>query len=273
MGSLSDRVAIVTGASRGIGAAIAVRLAAEGAAVALTARTLEAHPRLPGTLRETLEAVEKGGGRAIAVPGDLQDPEVRARVVAEARERLGPVDVLVNNAAASFYIPFLEVTDKRYRVAFELNVHAPWDLAQRVLPGMKERGEGWIVNVSSATANHPQGPPYTGFYKHGGAVLYGATKAALDRITTGLAAELYDDGIAVNAISPVAAVMTPGAEALGVVPDEQRRDAEPVENVVEAALALCEPRDPRVTGRVLTTKPFLRELGRPVRTLDGLGLL
>jgi citronellol/citronellal dehydrogenase len=269
MGSLDGRVALVTGASRGIGAAIARRLASEGAAVAVTARSLDAPAHLPGTLVETVEAIAKAGGRAVAIRGDLMDPRDRARVVEETRARLGPIDVLVSNAAAAFYLPFPRVSEKRFRVAFELNVRAPWDLAQRVLPDMEAKGYGWIVNVSSATAGHPPGPPYDAFHREGGSVLYAATKAALDRFSTGLAAELYDRGIAVNSLSPVAAVLTPGAEALGVVPEAFRASAEPVESLAEATLALCEDRAPRITGRVLLSRPLLETLGRRVRTLDG----
>jgi NAD(P)-dependent dehydrogenase (short-subunit alcohol dehydrogenase family) len=100
-------------------------------------------------------------------------------------------------------------------------------------------------------------------------VLYGASKAALDRVSTGLAGELFEHGIFVNSLSPVAAVLTPGVLALGVVPDAWRENAEPVELLAEATLALCEPRDPPITGRVLFSKPFLAELGRAARTLDG----
>ena len=171
MGSLEGRIALVTGASRGIGAAIAERLAAEGAAVALAARSMEAHPHLPGTLKETRERIEKRGGRAVAIAADMMSDDDRARLVEETVSTLGPVDALVNNAAASFYFPFLDVSEKRFRVAFEVNVRAPWDLCQRVLPGMRERGRGWIVNVSSDTATHPAGPPYGEFQRLGGALL------------------------------------------------------------------------------------------------------
>lgn len=273
MGSLEGRVALVTGASRGIGAAIAQRLASEGAAVVVTARSVDEHPQLPGTLRETVASIEAGGGRALAIGADLMEPADRARMVEEARAALGAIDILVNNAAAAFYMPFAKVSEKRFRVAFEVNVRAAWDLAQRVVPDMEKQGRGCIVNISSDTARHPTGPPYGDFYEHGGAVLYGATKSALDRISTGLAAELFDAGITVNSLSPVAAVMTPGVEALGVVPEEFRRTAEPVEHLAEATLALCEPRDEPVTGRVLFSGPLLEELGRPVRTLDGRALL
>jgi citronellol/citronellal dehydrogenase len=274
VGSLDGRVALVTGASRGIGAAVAVRLAAEGAAVALAARSLDEAPaHLGGTLRETAQAIEGAGGRAVPIAADLARPEDRARLARAARAALGPVDVLVNNAAAAFYLPFERVSERRFQVAFEVNVHAPFDLAQRLLPDMRARGRGWIVNVSSASARAPMGPPYGAFEREGGATLYGATKAALDRLSTGLAAELFDLGIVVNAVAPVAAVLTPGVRALGVVPEPYRANAEPVECLVEAILALSVPRDPPVTGRVLLSKPFLAELGLPVRTLDGRSLL
>ena len=268
MGSLTGRVAFVTGASRGIGAAIAQRLAAEGAAVAAVARSLDTHPHLPGTLNQTVATIAAAGGRAVAIEADLAEPAARARAVETARAALGPIDVLINNAAAAFYLPFEQVSEKRYRLAFELNARAPWDLAQRVLPDMRARGYGWIVNVSSATARHPE-LPFGEFARRGGATLYGATKAALDRISTGLAAELADSKVSVNSISPVAAVLTPGVEALGVVPEEFRKSAEPVEWIVEAVVALCESREPPITGRVLYTKPFLAELGRRARGLDG----
>jgi NAD(P)-dependent dehydrogenase (short-subunit alcohol dehydrogenase family) len=266
---LEGRVALVTGASRGIGVAIARRLASEGAIVAITARTLDTHARLPGTLRETVAAVEADGGRATAIAGDMSDPDARAVVIQRAQQELGPIDILVNNAAAAFYMPFDAVPEKRFRVAMEVNVRAPWDLCQRVLPDMKRRGRGWIVNISSASARHPDGPPYDEFHRLGGSVLYAATKAALDRMSTGLAAEVFASGIAVNALSPVAAVLTPGAQAHDVVPEEFLRTAEPIELMAEATLALCEPREPMLTGRVAYTKPLLEELGRRPKTLDG----
>jgi citronellol/citronellal dehydrogenase len=266
MGGCDGRVALVTGASRGIGAAIALRLAREGAAVAVTARTLDPHPTLPGTLRDVVGGVEAMGGKAVAIPADLADADARARIVPEVESVLGPVDILVNNAAAAFYAPTYELPLRRRRLLFELNVHAPVDLAQQVVPGM--RGRGWIVNVSSATSKHPSGPPFDPGIKLGAmSTLYGASKAALERITTGLAAELYDDGIAVNSIAPVAAVRTPGAEVhLGALLDERPDIVEPVELLTEAVFVLstCDPA--AVTGRVVYSRPFLRELGRTPET-------
>lgn len=271
MGLCDGKVALVTGASRGIGADTAFRLAAEGAAVAVTARTADAHPTLDGSLRETVARIEGAGGRAVAVVADLADGDDRARIVPEVEAALGPVDILVNNAAAAFYLPTPDISLKRRRVMYELNVHAPIDLAQGVIPGMRARGAGWIVNVSSVTSRHPEGPPFPGGQSVGAtAATYGSSKAALERYTTGLASELYGDGIAVNAVAPVAAVRTPGADAL--VADLMARNpalVEPMEVMVEAIVALCTGDPAVLTGRIVLSGPLLEELGITPRSLDG----
>ena len=273
MNEAAGKVALVTGASRGIGAAIAERLASEGAVVAVTARSMDAHPHLPGTLKEVVETIESRGGRAIAIQADLTRSADRERVVHEVESKLGPVDILINNAAASFYIPFEAYSEKRYQVAFELNVRAPFDFCQRVVGPMKEKRAGWIVNISSDTARRPSGPPFSDFAVSGGALLYGATKAALDRFSAGLGAELSRDNIFVNSLAPVAAVMTPGVEALGIVPEAYRASAEPVEAMAEAALALSTTSDPSMTGQVCYSLPLLEKLARAIKALDGQAFL
>jgi citronellol/citronellal dehydrogenase len=273
VGDLEGRVALVTGASRGIGAGIAQRFAAEGAAVAVTARTLDPEPDapLPGSLRETVATIEAAGGRALAVAADLADADDRARVVPQVTAELGPVDILVNNAAAAFYLPTAEIPLRRRRLTFELNVHAPIDLAQAVLPAMRAHRAGWIVNISSATSKPPKGPPFDPGFKLGfTSTVYGASKSALERLTTGLAAEVYADGVAVNSLAPVAAVRTPGADALvGDVLDANPEIVEPLELFVEAALALAVADPVSLTGRVCYSRPLLHELGRDYRELDG----
>jgi NAD(P)-dependent dehydrogenase (short-subunit alcohol dehydrogenase family) len=265
----ADRVALVTGASRGIGAAIAERLAAAGAAVAVTARSLDSHPPdLPGTVRETAGRIEARGGRAAPIFCDVFDPDACAAAVERCRETLGPVDILVNNAAAGPYRPFERLSLRDFEVTFHANVRAPLVLAQLVAPDMRARRRGWIVNVSSATAGPPPGPPYGPWERKGGMHLYGASKAALNRLTAGLAAELHADGIAVNALAPVAAVITPGVEALGATRWIEPSMIEPVEAIAEAALALATC-DASLTGRVTYSLPLLRELAREIRTLDG----
>jgi len=264
--SLAGKVAVVTGASRGIGVWIAERLAAESASLALVARTLEAEPgaRLAGSLAETVAGIERRGGRAVPIVADLADPASRARIVPAVHDALGPVDILVHNAAAAIYAPLAEMPLRRRQVTFEVNVHATVDLAQAVIPDMRARGRGWIVNLSSASSVHPKGPPFG--KTETTITTYGASKAALERITTGLAAELYRDHIAVNSVAPVAAVRTPGAEALvGKLMDENPDLVEPPEWLAEAVLALvtCDPAT--CTGRILYSGPFLDEIGRKPR--------
>jgi len=262
------RRALVTGASRGIGAGIARRLAAEGAAVALVARTAESGGPLAGSLSETAALAAARGSTAVVVVADLSDPSDRARVVPEAVEALGgPIDVLVNNAAAAIYGPLGELTLKRRRLMFEVNVHAPVDLAQGVIPSMAAAGEGWIVNVSSRTSRPWPGPPFELGVTGATTGAYGASKAALDRMTNALAAELAPAGIRVNAVAPRAAVMTEGAEAL--VGDRIGEDRiESLEHMVEAVVAVC-CGGPELTGRNATSHEIIDELGLAVRSLEG----
>ena len=142
---------------------------------------------------------------------------------------------------------------------FEVQVRAPFELAQVVMPGMRTRRRGWVLNISSGAARHPQGPPYRQGLR--GGTVYGMCKAALERFTTGLAAEAYDDGIAVNVLSPSGLVATPGVVHHGldrIVPPEA---VEPVECMTDAALALCTGDPATLTGRVAYAKPLLAELG------------
>jgi NAD(P)-dependent dehydrogenase (short-subunit alcohol dehydrogenase family) len=272
-GECKDRVALVTGASRGIGAAIAERLASEGARVAAVARSLDTHPpKLRGTLRETVATIEARGGTAVAIQGDVMDAASRRSFVEECRRVLGPIDILVNNAAYGPYRPFLSFSERDFAGTIEANLRAPFELSQLVLPDMIARKRGWILNISSATAFHPAKPPYIEWDKSGGHHLYAASKAALDRLSTGLAAEFYERGVAVNALAPVAAVITPGVEATGVGKWIEPSMIEPVEAMAEAALALCTGDPAQLTGRVAYSLRFLEEIGRPVRTLDGRAL-
>jgi len=253
---MKGRVAVVTGASRGIGQHIAERFAVEGAAVALVARTAApGTSRLPGSLDEVVERIRADGGRAEAVTADLTVPEDVETILPRVEELLGPVDTLVNNAGVNFYGPALDVPGRRYALMVQMMVHTPFRLCQLAAPGMVERGRGWILNITSKQARHPLGPPYPDWASDG-CVPYGMCKAALDRLTTGLAAELHDAGVVVNALGTSGLVMTPG---VGVV-SPHTPDNAPVENVetmAEAALLLC---NGTTTGRIAYSTELL---GRP----------
>ncbi|MDZ7678607.1 MAG: SDR family NAD(P)-dependent oxidoreductase [Acidimicrobiales bacterium] len=250
----------MTGASRGIGAAIALELADAGFSVAAVARTAESTERADGSLAETVASIRALGGQAEVVVADLAAPDQRAGLIDRIEASMGPVEALVNNAAVAYYEPVSDLFPKRLNLLLELNVAAPFELLSQAVRLMRERGRGWIVNVSSVTAKVPDtgdGPsslPLTA---------YGLTKAALDRLTTGAATELRGEGIVVNSLSPVAGVATPGAVARGVI-DPGSPGAEPPDLMARATrlLVTCEP---ELTGQVLFTAPFLAQRDGSVR--------
>jgi NAD(P)-dependent dehydrogenase (short-subunit alcohol dehydrogenase family) len=257
---MDGRVALVTGASRGIGLSIAERMAAEGAAVALVARTAEpGSSRLPGSLGEAVDRIGGAGGRAVAVPADLSIPAEVETILARAAAALGPVDTLVNNAGVNFYGPALDVAARRYDLMFQIMVHASFRLCQLAVPGMVERGRGWVLNITSKQARHPQGPPYPDWTRDG-CVAYGMCKAAIDRLTTGLAAELEGTGVGVAALGTWGLVVTPGVAVVSPhTPDNT--PVEPDGAMADAALALCTTDPAAMTGRIGYSMDLL---GRPM---------
>jgi citronellol/citronellal dehydrogenase len=274
MRRLAGRRALVTGASRGIGAALAERLAAEGADVALVARTLDCHPTLEGSLKQTAARVRAHGGSAVAIAADLANESDRARIVTEAVAGLGgDIHILVNNAAAGIIEPLATVPLRRVRMSLEVNILAGLDLAQQVIPSMRERREGWIVNISSGAARPSAGPPFelSGVVALTG--VYGMSKAGLNRVTNALAAELWRTGIRVNTVEPRATILTGGTSAiidatpggLGMQPEGGYEQLEPM---VEATLALCDCPE-SLTGRSVVSVELLAELGLTVHGIDG----
>lgn len=266
MGECEGRVALVTGASRGIGRAIAHRFAAEGASVAICSRPTAGMAEL-GTLEATMAELRSIGGPVMGIPFDLSDPEHDVTTLVDAVEaELGPVDILVNNAAGGGFRPFMDWSDSAIERVLRLNFHVPWQLVRRTLPSMRSAGRGSILNLSSATAIPPVGPPFPDTNPARMGTIYGGTKAFLDRWTASLAVEVQPDGIGVNTLAPQAAAAT---EILVAHSDLDPDLFEPLETMAEAALALVTADPAVLTGRIAYSLELLAELDRPTRDLDG----
>ena len=244
-GVLAGKVAIVTGASRGIGSAIAKRYAMEGAKVVVSARTVnEEDHYLPGSISQTVEEIREAEGEALAVKANLALSEDRLNLIETTTEEFGFIDILVNNAAITYFTPVADFTTKHYELMMEVQVRAPFELSQMALPFMREQGSGWILNISSHAAIHPD----KNQVGHGSTV-YGMCKAALERLTTGLAQELYEENIGVNVISP-GLVATPGVVHHKLINDSNESRVTPVEHMSEACLRLCYGNPKELTGRI-----------------------
>jgi citronellol/citronellal dehydrogenase len=212
---LAGKVALVTGASRGVGAATAVALAEVGASVACAARATDASPvPLPGTLDDTVRRIEGGGGHALAVPTNLAVDEEVEGMVTTTVEHFGRLDVLVNNAAITFPGD-LDLPMKRFDLIFAVDLRAPLIACRAAVAGMSKRGEGAVLNVSSASALN--------YFP--GQMAYGMAKAALEHLTMSLAAQLRPAGIAVNTFRIDVPVASEGF--LAALPEVDHSDWEP----------------------------------------------
>lgn len=273
---LCGKTALVTGSSRGIGRAIAQRLAAEGATVVVTARSHNPSSStragtartLPGTIGETVELIKAAGGKAVAVAADLADPAQRAGLVEEVLERAGRIDILVNNAGFADYSVIEEMSLDTFDRTVDHYLRTPFVLTKAAIPHMHEQGAGWIVNIGSVTGLAPA-RPYREYNKTSGDVIYGSMKAALHRFTQGVAAELMDANIAVNCVGPSTAIRTPGAAQL--IPDSF--PTEPVEYLAETVLAMCHLPAAERTGLIAFSLHYPWSQQLPVRSLDGGRLL
>ncbi|XOV87893.1 MAG: SDR family NAD(P)-dependent oxidoreductase [Pseudomonadota bacterium] len=260
MGKLDGKTAIVTGASRGIGEAIARLFAAEGASVVCAARTVnEGDHMLEGSLSHTVQQIVDAGGQAIAVAANVSSEDDCQRLVDQAGLTYGGVDILVNNAALNYYVPIVDYDINRWMRAFSVNVHGPFMLSKFVLPGMIERGSGAIVNVSSGAAIGPGRGPYD--QPGRGGTMYGASKAALERFTQGLAQEVAEFNIAVTCYSPSQVVPTPGTVYHKLVNGMDDPRGEPPEIMAQAALLLASEPAEKVNGRVTYSQQILKEFG------------
>ncbi len=270
---LDGKVALVTGASRGIGRFLAQRLASAGATVVVAARSLDesvAKERkksdkvMPGTLRETVSIIESAGGRAIPIAVDLLNPEQRDSCVARAVEAAGGLDILINNAGFCYFSPIETMSDETFDITYQQYMRVPFILSKAAIPHMKARGAGWIVNISSATANKPR-RPFGSLMSAFGDTVYAAMKAGLNRFTQGLAEELVGYNIAVNAVGPTMAVVTPGsAEFL----DDRAAKEDPA-YIAAAVLDMCYLPAAERTGLIAHSVHYTHAENVRVMSLDG----
>jgi len=270
---ISGKVALVTGASRGIGRAIAQRLASAGATVVVTARSVDQEAsatrvgvqrKMTGTLAGTVALIERSGGRAMAMGADLADPQERDSLVDRVARRAGAIDILINNAGFCDFVQVADMPMDVFERTLDHYVRAPFALAKSAIAHMRERGAGWIVNITSAQAL-PVGRPFPEYLAVSGDTVYSAAKAAINRFTQGLAAELLAANIAVNAVGPSTAIMTPGAADYipGGYPTED------VAYLAETVLAMCHLPAALRTGLIAHSMHFPWHHGIPVRSLDG----
>ncbi len=269
---LSGKTALVTGSSRGIGRAIAQRLAAEGATVAVTARAYQpsestragVSSAIPGTIDETIALIENAGGAAFSLAADLEDAAARDGLIDAFLDRAGRIDILVNNAGFADYALVDDMSVETFDRTVEHYLRTPFVLTKAAVPHMREQGGGWIVNIGSVTGVAPV-RPYREYNKTSGDVIYASMKAALHRFTQGVAAELLDANIAVNCVGPSTAVRTPGAAQL--IPESF--PTEPVEYLAETVLAMCHLPAAERTGLVAFSLHYPWSQQLPVHSLDG----
>lgn len=252
---LQGKVAIVTGASRGLGQYVAEAFAAEGAAVVVAARTEEVRDeRLPGTIHETADRITAAGGRAIAVRCNVADAAECEAMVRRAVDEFGRVDILVNNAAVQPPGRMIDIQSRHWDLELRVNVNGPFYCTRAVLDTMRANGGGSIINVSSVAAD---------MAARGLAGHYGLTKVTVETMTRLFAAELAESGIAVNALKPKGAVDTPGLRfARAARGDTAPSNLPGSEDFVEAAIILARSTPGTFTGNAINDEDVIARFGR-----------
>ena len=251
MPSLSGKTVLITGASRGIGRAIGVACARQGANVVIAAKTVRPHPRLPGTIHDAAEEMERAGGKALAVECDLREEAQIAAAVAQGVERFGGIDVLVNNASAIFLAGTLETPLKRWDLMHGVNARGTFAASQACLPHLLRAENPHILTLSPPLSLAPRW-----FGNH---VAYTIAKYGMSLCVLGMAEEFRERGVAVNALWPRTVVATAALNLLGG--DETARHGRKPEVVADAAVAILR-RDARsCTGHFFIDEDVLRGEG------------
>ena len=239
---LSGKVAIVTGSRRGMGKAFALGFAQAGADVVICGRSDD------DTLQQVAKEVEASGHGVLALRADVSQEADVENMVNKTMEKFGRIDVLVNNAGVAFHVPFQETPLKRWLLVLNVNLTGAFLCSKYVVPIMIEQKGGSIINFSSGSATDNElGPVPTG-------IAYGVSKAGLERLTLGMATELGQYNIAVNAIKPVRPVSTDGMRYWMANADQS--DWQTPDKMVKCAILLAQQDASGITGTVSTDDEF-----------------
>src|SRR5690606_16861527 len=250
--SLAGRTLFITGASRGIGLAIALRAARDGANVAIAAKTTEPHPKLPGTIHTAAEAIEAAGGRALPLAVDIRDEERIHAAVQQTVAAFGGIDILVNNASAIFLAGTLDTPMKRFDLMHQINTRGTFACSQACLPHLKRASNPHILNLSPPLNMDPRW-----FAPH---VAYTMAKYGMSMCVLGMSEEFRPDGIAVNALWPRTPIDTAAVRNL-LGGEATLRGSRKPEIVADAAHAILTRDSRSCTGNFFIDDEVLREAG------------
>lgn len=247
---LKHRTILITGASRGIGAAIAERCAQDGANIVIVAKTAEPHPKLPGTIYETAQLVEKAGGQALPLRVDVRNEEQLAGAIKKTVETFGGLDILINNASAIYPLPVMQTPLKKYDLMMECNARATFLCAQLCHPYLSKSSHAHILNLSPPISLDPKW-----FIGH---TAYTLSKYGMSLCTIGLAAEFAKDGIAVNSLWPKTTIATSAIETF--FPPAYKHSRKP--SIVADAAYRIITKDPlSATGQFFLDETLLKAEG------------
>ena len=254
MSTLQGKTVFITGASRGIGKAIGLRAARDGANVVVTGKTVEPHPKLPGTIHSAAAEMEAAGGHALAIAMDVRDEAQIEAAIAQAVERFGGIDALVNNASAIALTGTLDTPMKRFDLMHQVNTRGTFLCSQKAIPHLKRAGNPHILNLAPPLASTLR-PAW--FAPH---LAYTMAKYGMTLCTYGMAEELKSDGIAVNALWPRTAIDT---EAIRLISGEdvRRTRTRRPEIMADAAHFILTRPSRTYTGRFLIDDNVMREAG------------
>ncbi len=244
---LHGRVAVITGASRGIGKALALRLASEGADIVIAAKSEQSSDKLPGSIHQTAEEVRALGTRALAVPTDVRSDDAVRNLIEKTIAEFGRIDILINNAGALWWQPVVDTPPKRFDLIMGVNVRAAFLTAHYALPYMKKQRWGHILNMCPGISTEPSP----------GKVAYMISKMGMARLAIGIAAEHKDDNIAANALWPMTIIESQASINWGMLDRSQWRTPE---ILCDASLAIFAQEPPSYSGGQLLDEQVLTEL-------------